>query len=836
MKKNILFALVFFAANSMVIFSQFSGGMGTEQSPYLISNIQDITKLTDSVNGIQNWSNGKYFKLVKNIQDSVKIVIGNHPLHRFRGKFDGGNHKLILAINNQNISESWAIGLFGYADSAVITGLTVEGYVKNNIYVGGIIGFGEYGCQISNCNNYAELSTNYSSFNPDDTLPSGVGGIIGYSIGGKLANCNNYGHINYVRIYNNNSAHSDTMGIGGIAGIGQCMIDSCDNYGEIYAVNNNIFVDVGGIAGIYCADITNCNNYANISGTCHVGGICGWYSMMENSNITRINIYNCINNGNIYCQNNCAGGIMGAAANSFYFDNIKVYIDKCQNSGAVTGVYAGGIVSELLNADITNCVNIGTIYASSSVGGIVAVAKIAGGKIANCINGGSLLGEPSVYTYKPSIGGILGSNDVSYQYIVRIVTCINVGVLSFLSVNNNITFGGISATSIKSGFTIQNCYYDKQMCEYGGINNKDIIGSAEGLLTRDIIGNNLVSKLGETNWTYSNEIYPIPIELDNQTIAFVAASPAYLNVIDASHFDRHNNLNKCFSVSNKNDILWENSNDKIEIVNNNLVLLQILGSGNLYAGIGEIKKTIPIKVNTTNECNISMGKFKIRVSENKLISPNRKNYQIPIYITASQNFSNTIINRLDVSINDNVFFPKSVNNGNISFEHNSDTVTIMLENLVVPELKAGIEIELCRIKGDAILGNTDSSEILIKNVIVDKNSPEFELINGYLTLEICSEGSDRLLNKYSNNPGVFVQQGIVSDEVVVKCVCIEQGIYALSLFDVLGNEQVIKKWEVDGNKTNFDFAIPIVDCQSGVYYFVMKTPNQTYSVQFTYIK
>jgi hypothetical protein len=231
-----------------------------------------------------------------------------------------------------------------------------------------------------------------------------------------------------------------------------------------------------------------------------------------------------------------------------------------------------------------------------------------------------------------------------------------------------------------------------------------------------------------------------------------------------------------------------------------------------------------------------MGKFKIRVSENKLISPNRKNYQIPIYITASQYFSNTMINRLDVSINDNVFFPKSVNNGNISFSHNLDTIMIVMENLIVPELEAGVEVELCRIKGDAILGNTDSSEIPIRNIFMEGNSPEFELINGYLTLKICSEGEDRLLNEYPNNPGIFVYKGATSDEVIVDCVCIERGMYTLSLYDALGNEQVIKEWQADKNKTNFNFTISLADYKSGVYFFVMKTPNETYTTQFILVK
>jgi hypothetical protein len=40
-------------------------------------------------------------------------------------------------------------------------------------------------------------------------------------------------------------------------------------------------------------------------------------------------------------------------------------------------------------------------------------------------------------------------------------------------------------------YAITNCYYDKQMCVYGGINNADVVGQAEGRLTNEMTGDKL---------------------------------------------------------------------------------------------------------------------------------------------------------------------------------------------------------------------------------------------------------------------------------------------------------------------------------------------------------
>jgi hypothetical protein len=166
----------------------------------------------------------------------------------------------------------------------------------------------------------------------------------------------------------------------------------------------------------------------------------------------------------------------------------------------------GGIVGHLEGGKISHCVNIGTILSKTdtmgwalelnrtfgSVGGIVG----AGGcdfnnfmalpvHIYNCVNSGYISGEAIV-------GGIYGE---MYDEDT-IENCINTGV-----VEGKEKQGGIAGASTFGyyGQEIINCHYDKQMCLYGGINGTDEVGRAEGHLTKELIGTNLQSKLGNTD-------------------------------------------------------------------------------------------------------------------------------------------------------------------------------------------------------------------------------------------------------------------------------------------------------------------------------------------------
>jgi len=239
--------------------AQFSGGSGTEQDPYLISNVDDLQELSDSVNTTpanvniftyeyrDNWSRGKYFMLTNDIiEDSVKKPIGGGSGMLFQGVFDGNNKSINLAMDGH--------GLFFYlGPSAIVKNLILRGYVKRS---GGTVSSlgramsireddGEI--RISNVINLANISgiTNiagiilFSQYNLNENTTRCI-----------VENCINYGLI------------EGAGGIGGITGIARYMtIKNCLNFGVLIKTGHPIDNRIGCISYLVLPSTTviNCH-------------------------------------------------------------------------------------------------------------------------------------------------------------------------------------------------------------------------------------------------------------------------------------------------------------------------------------------------------------------------------------------------------------------------------------------------------------------------------------------------------------------------------------------------------------------------------------------------
>ncbi|MDR0926400.1 MAG: hypothetical protein LBO69_01365 [Ignavibacteria bacterium] len=230
--------------------------------------------------------------------------------------------------------------------------------------------------------------------------------------------------------------------------------------------------------------------------------------------------------------------------------------------------------------------------------------------------------------------------------------------------------------------------------------------------------------------------------------------------------------------------------------------------------------------------------FTIRASENKLIDPRTQNYEIPIYITSNENISDLVIEELKILINVNVFYPKASSNGAFTAQLNGDIFEITLKNIRIANLTANREEILLTIRGDMILGNTDTSGIIIKDIAFDNTLiiKDLRLIDGYITMGICTEGGDRLISM-GESPGVFVDENPVNELLKVTCITIERGNYSLEIVDLLGNSTKIKEFVVTQTMQNdFNFEFHIGNLGNGTYIIIMNAPNAKYTNKFVVIK
>ena len=214
------------------------------------------------------------------------------------------------------------------------------------------------------------------------------------------------------------------------------------------------------------------------------------------------NSYNGILDGNnktvfgLYCnddEESCVG-LFGYAGENSKIEDVTIentYFKANDRIGAVVGKNLGKVI---------NCCNKGTIDGSICIGGIVGYNE---GTVSNCHNTGVVKAELL-------IGGIVGENHgtIENSYNTRMVdanvsnaggiTGLNSGTVTNCyntgKVGSSNTFGGIVGYNEIGKVT--NCYYLNTSCA-GGINSKDIAGSAESKTTAQFKSGEVAYLLGE---------------------------------------------------------------------------------------------------------------------------------------------------------------------------------------------------------------------------------------------------------------------------------------------------------------------------------------------------
>lgn len=254
-------------------------GKGTKESPYLISTVNDMVRLSEDVANYITYE-GKYFKVIvpeldfKNVKYSSIGTDNYYYDHKegrnkhacFYGSFDGqGVIIKNLILDDTTIS---CVGLFGKVIRGDIMNITIDSScsIQGGGYVGGIVGDYQGG----------------GSNNP------------------QIINCVNNANISGKGSY-----------VGGIAGRQSCAVVNCVNTGNITGYNN-----LGGIVGYNSsswAQILSCQSSGNVTGSGEkIGGITGYCDFGELKN-------NIVSAGTITSTDR-AGAVIGCGT-SKYFDN-----------------------------------------------------------------------------------------------------------------------------------------------------------------------------------------------------------------------------------------------------------------------------------------------------------------------------------------------------------------------------------------------------------------------------------------------------------------------------------------------------------------------------------
>ena len=318
-------------------------GDGTESSPYLIASLNNLLWLSENsvhwdkyylqtadinASGTETWNDGQGWS-----------PIGNNS-YVFTGNYDGDSHSITgLYINRPEYDY---VGMFGIASTAVIKNLKllsanvvgasttgaligqtseatiqncfVEGTVKGNDYLGGLIGNLNTGNVLTDC---ASLTTVEGGYN--------VGGLVGNAYLSSISRCSS-----------NSNIVASSYRVGGLVGV---FNNSTLEHSFSKGVVTGTYY-LGGLVGssLNGSTITSCYSLSDIQSTdWGKGGLVG-----ENNSSFIVNTYAA---GHILQEGSSSGlvgyDVSGSVTNSFW----DVETTGCPYTGQNASIWGTGLTS-----------------------------------------------------------------------------------------------------------------------------------------------------------------------------------------------------------------------------------------------------------------------------------------------------------------------------------------------------------------------------------------------------------------------------------------------------------------------------------------------------------
>lgn len=415
--------LLFVFINPFFLLAQYSGGNGTTDSPYLISNLDDLQMLSDSTH---HWN--RYFKLTQDIDASPTRTwfqgkgfspIGNLGIP-FQGGFDGNNHSISNLFINRNLDSD--VGLFSSIKSGYIRDLTlVNSYTNGYSKLGSLVGYmGSYDNEIPEVNGIVLIGCKVNGREM-------VGGLVGHLLRGRIEDCSC-----------SDTVAADWGRAGGLVGFIQQDNDSWVRRCSVNTVLSGKY-SVGGLAGYSNVSIIDCHvkfRIERIQSALHkYGGFVGEnYSDISRSSAEGIIV-------TVGSENINVGGFVGLNSGLIWdcHSNVNISSDQGDRIGGFVGIN---------NNEILKCYSYGSVKGDTEVGGFAGITT-----------GGSLITDSySACTTQGnnSVGGFLGEN----SYFANCSNCYSSGII-----NSSGWFSGGFIGLNRSTAYISSCFYDSETSE-----------------------------------------------------------------------------------------------------------------------------------------------------------------------------------------------------------------------------------------------------------------------------------------------------------------------------------------------------------------------------------
>ncbi|MHC4744759.1 MAG: GLUG motif-containing protein, partial [Planctomycetota bacterium] len=391
------YPVLWWQADPLPLLPDFSGGSGTQNDPYLISDANELHAIGHNFRLMD-----ACFKLVEDIDlIEVEFIPIGHRAIPFSGSFDG-NGRSISGLTCDS-GDRDHIGLFSYISGggAQIRNLTLIGPAFcGRDYVGSLAGYVN-SAMIADC---VIVDANI-------TGRDWVGGLLGYAYEATVADC---------AVVDANITGSEQ--VGGLAGYtGYSDVNNCSVTGQIYADRY-----VGGLTGeYYWGTINGCYAETEILANTHIGGLVGYCngSIFDCHTVCRIRPRDAD-------RGSYVGGFLGYGGGR--------NINRCSSAGSIAGISrVGGFGGQISSGEIRECRSTVEVSGGASAGGFAG--WISDGEIRECCSTAAVSGDTKV-------GGFAG--EIGYAYIYNCYSTANVAA--------NSSAGGFAG--LLNSARIFNCY------------------------------------------------------------------------------------------------------------------------------------------------------------------------------------------------------------------------------------------------------------------------------------------------------------------------------------------------------------------------------------------
>ena len=221
----------------------------------------------------------------------------------------------------------------------------------------------------------------------------------------------------------------------------------------------------------------------------------------------------------------------------------------------------------------------------------------------------------------------------------------------------------------------------------------------------------------------------------------------------------------------------------------------------------------------------------LRLPRIELIDPRTENHSIPIFAKVENDtLLNYKIDTLEISFNRALFYPKTLQNGQILYKYivnGKYLLGLQINNINLNELNK--EVEIARLVGDVLLGNDTATTLEFSRIgqFDTERVQRIETTNGYLSIKVCREGGNRLLEVQNNPVGITISPIPITEDAEIKLKLLEIGYHKLELFNLNGNLiKEIASFIITHNEAKEkSLVLNIRDISNGVYLLKLTTPT-----------